>query len=85
MRCSPAGCSCSDRNAELAYNRRDEHEMSVFCLRICQATMVYANVLMIQHVLDEPGCDCALTSEDERGLTRLFWSHVLPMARSSST
>lgn len=40
--------------------------------------MVYVNVLMIQDVLADPDWDGALTAEDERGLTPLFWSHVLP-------
>ncbi len=66
------------KNAELASNRRDEQEMSVLCLRICQAAMVYVNVLMIQDVLADPDWDGVLTPEDERGLTPLFWSHVLP-------
>ena len=32
---------------------------------------------MIQDVLDDPDWDGVLTAEDERGLTPLFWSHVL--------
>ena len=52
--------------------------MSVLCLRICQAAMVYINVLMIQDILADPDWDDVLTAEDERGLTPLFWSHVLP-------
>ncbi len=66
------------KNAELASNRRDEQEMSVLCLRICQAAMVFVNVLMIQDVLADPDWNGVLTAEDERGLTPLFWSHVLP-------
>jgi TnpA family transposase len=66
------------KNSELASNRRDEQEMSVLCLRICQAAMVYINVLMIQDILADPDWDDVLTAEDERGLTPLFWSHVLP-------
>ncbi|MGB3231562.1 MAG: Tn3 family transposase [Mycobacterium sp.] len=42
------------KNAELASNRRDEQEMSVLCLRICQAAMVFINILMIQDVLADP-------------------------------
>jgi hypothetical protein len=38
--------------------------------------MVYVNVLMIQDILAD--WDGVLTAEDERGLTPLFWSHVLP-------
>ncbi|MEU0504259.1 Tn3 family transposase [Nocardia sp. NPDC005998] len=66
------------KNSEIASNRRDEQEMSVLCLRICQAALVYMNVLMIQDILDDPDCPVELTAEDERGLTPLFWSHVLP-------
>lgn len=66
------------KNSEIASNRRDEQEMSVLCLRICQAAMVFVNVLMIQDVLADPDWDGVLTAEDERGLTPLFWQHVLP-------
>ena len=40
--------------------------------------MVFVNVLMIQDVLADPDWDGVLTAEDERGLTPLFWQHVLP-------
>jgi TnpA family transposase len=66
------------KNSEIASNRRDEQEMSVLCLRICQAALVYVNVLMIQDILTDPDWNGVLTAEDERGLTPLFWSHVLP-------
>ena len=39
---------------DIASNRRDEQEMSVLCLHIVQAAMVYINTLMIQDVLAEP-------------------------------
>ena len=66
------------KNGDLATNRRDEQEMSVLCLRILQAALVYVNTLMMQDILADPDWDDALTAEDERGLTPLFWSHVLP-------
>ena len=63
----------------LATNRRDEQEMIVACLRILQAALVYVNTLMLQDVLDDPAWSDALAGEaDRRGLTPLFWSHVLP-------
>lgn len=34
--------------------------------------------LMIQDLLAEPEWAQVLTEEDRRGLTPLFWSHVLP-------
>jgi hypothetical protein len=62
----------------IATNRRDEQQMAVLCLRILQAALVYVNTLMLQDVLTDPGWSEALTSEDQRGLTPLFWMHVLP-------
>jgi TnpA family transposase len=59
-------------------NRRDEQEMFVACLRILQAALVYVNTLMLQDVLDEPAWLEPLTPADRRGLTPLFWNHVLP-------
>jgi hypothetical protein len=66
------------KNGDLATNRRDEQEMSVLCLRILQAALVYVNTLMLQDILADPDWEDAPTAEDERGLTPLFWSHVLP-------
>lgn len=39
----------------LTSNRQDERELSVLCLRILQASLVYVNTLMLQDVLAEPG------------------------------
>ena len=66
------------KGGDLASNHRDEQEMSVLCLRILQAALVYVNTLMLQDLLAEPDRDDVLTPEDRRGLTPLFWSHVLP-------
>ncbi len=66
------------KGGDLATNRRDEQEMSVLCLRILQAALVYVNMLMLQDLLAEPEWADVLTAEDQRGLTPLFWSHVLP-------
>jgi Tn3 transposase DDE domain len=59
--------------------------MSVRCLRILQAALVYMNTLMLQDILADPDWEDALTAEDERGLTPLFWSHVLPYGEVNST
>ena len=66
------------KGGEIASNRRDEQEMTVLCLRILQAALVYVNTLMLQDVLAEEHWAGMLTTEDRRGLTPLFWSHVLP-------
>jgi len=52
--------------------------MTVLCLRILQAALVYVNTLMLQDVLAQDDWTKLLTPEDRRGLTPLFWQHVLP-------
>ncbi len=66
------------KGGEIASNRQDEQEMTVLCLRILQAALVYVNTLMLQDVLAEDDWAELLTPEDRRGLTPLFWQHVLP-------
>jgi Tn3 transposase DDE domain len=52
--------------------------MTVLCVRILQAALVYVNTLVLQVVLADGDWTDTLTPEDRRGLTRLFWQHVLP-------
>ncbi len=66
------------KGGELATNRRDEQELSVLCLRILQAAMVFVNTLMLQDVLADQDWSGVLTDADYRGLTPLFWTHVAP-------
>ncbi len=66
------------KGGEIASNRRDEQEMFVLCLRILQTALVYVNTLMLQDVLAEPAWADLLTPADRRGLTPLFWLHLLP-------
>ena len=63
---------------ELTSNRADEHELSVLCLRILQAALVYVNTLLLQDILVEPEWASTLTPEDKRGLTPLLWSNIAP-------
>jgi TnpA family transposase len=69
---------CYGKGGDLASNRRDEQEMTVLCLRILQAALVYVNTLMLQDVLADEPWAALLTPADRRGLTPLFWQHVLP-------
>ena len=66
------------KRGDMQTNRRDEQELFVLCLRILQAALVYVNTLMLQDILDEPAWADVLTPADWRGLTPLFWLHVLP-------
>ncbi|CAM5562044.1 transposase (plasmid) [Streptomyces viridifaciens] len=66
------------KNGELSSNRRDQQELSVLALHLLQAALVFVNTLMIQDLLAEPEWTGALTDEDKRALTPLFWMHVQP-------
>jgi TnpA family transposase len=66
------------KGGDIASNRRDEQELSVLCLRILQAALVYVNTLMVQDVLADQTWVDRMTAEDRRGLTPLFWAHVAP-------
>jgi Tn3 transposase DDE domain len=66
------------KGGDIATNRRDEQELSVLCLRVLQAALVYVNTLMVQDVLADHEWAAALTDADRRGLTALFWTHVAP-------
>jgi TnpA family transposase len=63
---------------EIGSNRAEEAAMFAVCLRILQAALVYVNTLMLQDVLDDPEWSDLLTEADRRGLTPLFWTHVMP-------
>jgi TnpA family transposase len=41
------------KGGDIPANRRDEQEVSVLCLRVLQAAVVYLNTLMVHDVLDE--------------------------------
>ena len=75
---APTRSSSSAKGGDIATNRRDEQELSVLCLRILQAALVYVNTLMVQDVLADQAWADRLTAEDRRGLTPLFWAHVAP-------
>lgn len=66
------------KGGDIATNRRDEQELSVICLRVLQAALVYINTLMVQDVLADDDWAAQLTDADRRGLTPLFWTHVAP-------
>nr|WP_308203826.1 Tn3 family transposase [Frankia gtarii] len=66
------------KGGDIATNRRDEQELSVLCLRVLQAALVYVNTLMVQDILYDDDWATALTDVDRRGLTPLFWTHVSP-------
>jgi Tn3 transposase DDE domain len=49
-----------------------------------QTALVYVNTLMVQDVLADDALSTALTNEDRRALTPLFWAHVAPIRRDQT-
>lgn len=69
------------KRGEISTNRRDTQEMSLLCLHLLQASMVYINTLMIQQVLGEQGWAERMTSRDLAALTPLITQHINPYGR----
>ena len=64
------------KGSEVASNRLDDQEASVYALYLPQSCLVYVNTLMLQRVLAETAWMARMTSADIRGLTPLIWGHV---------
>lgn len=63
---------------EIKTNKTTDQELSVLCLHLLQACMVYINTLIIQQVLSESHWQGRLTPEDYRALTPLLSTHINP-------
>ena len=63
---------------EISNNDKEEQELSIVCLHLLQACMVYINTLMIQEILSEPEWKGRLQEEDKRALTPLLHGHINP-------
>ncbi len=66
---------------ELATNRRENQEISLLCLHLLQASMVYINTLMIQEVLGDPEWLKRMTIRDLAALSPLLTLHINPYGR----
>ena len=66
------------RGGEFSSNRLDDQEISMLALHLLQISLVYINTLMIQQVYKDGDWQKRLTTEDYRGVTPLFYSHVEP-------
>lgn len=66
------------KGGELTTNRRDDQEMSVLCQHLLQASLVFVNTLMIQHILTDPAWKTPLTARDLAALTPLLYHHINP-------
>jgi TnpA family transposase len=69
------------RAGELTTNRKDDQEMSLLCLHLLQASLVYVNTLMIQRVLTEKQWLERMTPRDLSALSPLLTQHINPYGR----
>ncbi len=66
---------------ELSTNRRENQEVSLLCLHLLQASLVYINTLMIQRVLGDPEWLERMTVRDLVALSPLLTLHINPYGR----
>ncbi len=66
---------------ELATNRRENQEISLLCLHLLQASLVYINTLMIQEVLGDEKWLERMTIRDLAALSPLLTQHINPYGR----
>jgi hypothetical protein len=65
------------REGVITGDDREHAEVSMLTLHLLQSSLVFINTQLLQAVLREPAWAGKLTEEDRRGLSPLFWSHVL--------
>ncbi len=66
------------RDGEMAVNNREDQEIAILVLHLLQICMVYINTLLVQKVLKEKEWLDKMQPEDFRGLTPLFYGHIMP-------
>jgi TnpA family transposase len=66
---------------ELTTNRRENQGISLLCLHLLQASLVYINTLMIQQILGDPEWLRQMTARDLAALSPLLTQHINPYGR----
>lgn len=66
---------------ELATNHRENQEISLLCLHLLQASLVYINTLMVQEVLGDEKWLERMTIRDLAALSPLLTLHINPYGR----
>ncbi len=66
------------KGGEVATNKLEEQELSVWALHLLQISLVYVNTLMIQQVFTDSKWAKRMREEDYRALTPLIYSHINP-------
>ncbi|MGC8495478.1 MAG: Tn3 family transposase [Syntrophobacteraceae bacterium] len=61
---------------EFAANRRENQEISLRCLHLLQASLIYINTLMIQEILGDPKWLDRMTIRDPAALSPSLTLHI---------
>jgi len=69
------------KGGEIATNRVRDQEIAALALQLVQSSLVYVNTRMVQSILNDPARAARLPSEDMRGLSPLFYTHINPYGR----
>ena len=67
------------KGGEIAVNNKEYLETAILALHLLQTCMVYINTLLVQKVLAEKDWLNRMQPEDFRGLTPLFYGHIIHM------
>lgn len=65
----------------ISTNNTKHQELSILCLHLIQACLVYINILMIQKILSLKRWQNVLTEIDKRALSPLMYEHINPYGR----
>jgi TnpA family transposase len=66
------------RQGIFATNSREQQEISALCLQLLQNSVMLINTILVQQAVDQHQLLDALSSEDRRAMTPLFYEHVNP-------
>lgn len=69
------------KQAEMASNNMEQHELSMLCLQLGQNSMGFINTLIIQRILARPHWQGRLTARDLKALSPLMWDHINPFGK----
>jgi TnpA family transposase len=66
------------RQGIFATNSREQQEISALCLQLLQNCVMLINTILVEQAVDKHQLLAALSVEDHRALTPLFYEHVNP-------
>jgi TnpA family transposase len=69
------------KDGDLTGPDREHAETSMLALHLLQSALVHVNTLLVQTVLETPAFHDRMGTDERRGLSPLFWTHINPYGR----